>query len=216
MRYLDGVADPTSYREVFTVAAHELDYGDMDASRRVHEYFEDEYQAAELPFERSLEDTPAFELYLHAGLRADDERGRRADSFRRAGQYASATLYEARSLVSLRAFEEVIDAIDAGEYGPPGVADRLATEREAAVAALTAAWNTKPSPVTNAVALPARNTLERGIRKLELVGPPTRSRRGARVLRVRQVVRRGGPGGRWDGRRPARTRPLGAAEFSMG
>lgn len=166
-RYLDGIDDPNSYRETFTVAAHELHFRVQYVSRRFHDFLDHTDRAEELPFDRSLDDTPARELFYTARSYADVAIRRRGDDYRRDGEYATAILYQARGLVSLRAFEAVIDAIEAGEYGRPERADRVVAERDAAVAALETAWETDPVPLSAEITWPAREALDHGVYDLE-------------------------------------------------
>lgn len=165
-RYLDGVPEPTAYRGVFTVAAHGLDARTDDRFRRYDDFVEVGGSDEELPFDRSLDGTPALELFRAGRSYADAATERGANDRIRAGEYASATLDAARGLASLRAFEAVLDAIESGEYGRPEGAERLATERQAAVAALEAAWRTAPAPVSAAITWPARESIDHAVYRL--------------------------------------------------
>lgn len=163
-RYLERASDPRSFRAAITAAAHRLGRRTAMERRRLDEFLD--LRAAELPFDRSVEETPAGLLYERArrtvGSEADD-----AEFSRRTGEPARATLRSARTEAGLRAFDAVVDAIEAGEYGPPEDADRLATARSEAVAALREAWETDPTAVSVEVSEPAHGALSGGYYRLE-------------------------------------------------
>ncbi len=163
-RYLAGAADAPSHRGAIAAAAHRLRDRTLWDRRVIHEHLDAE--AADLPFDRRVEGTPAAELYRRARLRAEDAL-RGPDRARRAGDHATATLQGARGLASLRAFEAVVESLEAGEYGPPEDAERVATAHEAAVDALGAAWRTAPAAVSAEVAEPAGWAVDRGLDGLE-------------------------------------------------
>lgn len=162
-RYLAGVPDPASYRSAATAAAHRLGRRASMARRRLDEY--PELPAPEA-FERAVEGTPAARLYERA-RRGTEHAAGDVDSARRGGEHATATLEGARGLASVGAFRAAIDAIEAGEYGPPEDAGPVAAAREAAVTALREAWATEPVPVSAEVAEPAREALVSGDFRLE-------------------------------------------------
>lgn len=158
--HLEGVDDPRSFRSAYTVAAHRLDRRALFDRRLVHEHLDRRVDEAAVG--RSLEDTPGVHLYRTA-RRGAESRVRGADRPRRRGAFATAALEGARLHASLRAFEAVLDALEAGEYAEtPSSADAVAEERSAAVDALERAWAAEPVPVSVAVAVPARHALERG------------------------------------------------------
>ncbi|MFC6939515.1 hypothetical protein ACFQE8_05980 [Salinirubellus sp. GCM10025818] len=165
-RYLDGTDDPRSYRSAMTAAAHRLDRRTATYRRRVGEFLDT--RAAEA-FDRDVEGTPAAELYEEARRNvefASDDAGRE----RRTGDHATATLGAATEMASLRAFRAVIDAIEAGEYGPPEDAERVSTAHREAIAALREAWTTKPVGVSVELAEPAREAVAEAHYRLEDTG----------------------------------------------
>ena len=165
-RYLDGTDDPRSYRSAMTAAAHRLDRRTATYRRRVGEFLDT--RAAEA-FDRDVEGTPAAELYEEARRNvefASDDAGRE----RRAGDHATATLGAATELASLRAFRAVIDAVEAGEYGPPEDAERVSTAHREATAALREAWTTEPVGVSAELAEPAREAVAEAHYRLEDTG----------------------------------------------
>lgn len=161
-RYVAGTADPRSFRPAITAASHRLERRASWRRRNVHGALD---RPAREAFDRSVEGTPAEHLYSearqHARRAADDE------GTRRTGEHATATLGRATDLAGLRAFEAVVDAVEAGGYGPPEDADRVATAREEAVAALREAWATDPAPVSVEVAEAAHRAIWEGDRRLE-------------------------------------------------
>lgn len=163
-RYLNGGSDAPSHRGAIAAAAHRLRDRTLWNRQAIHEYLDADVSA--LPFNRRIEGTPAAELYRRARLRAEDAL-RGPDRARRSGEHATATLQGARGIASLRAFEAVIEALEAGEYGPPENAEHVATAHEAAVDALGAAWRTAPTAVSVKVAAPARWAVGRGLSGLE-------------------------------------------------
>jgi hypothetical protein len=165
-RYLDGTDDPRSYRSAMTAAAHRLDRRTATYRRRVGEFLDT--RAAEA-FDRDVEGTPAAELYEEARQNvefASDDAGRE----RRAGDHATATLGAATELASLRAFRAVIDAVEAGEYGPPEDAERVSTAHREAIAALRETWTTEPVGVSAELAEPAREAVAEAHYRLEDTG----------------------------------------------
>ena len=162
-RYLDGASDPRSYRAATTAATHRLDRRASIRRRRVGEFLD--VRAGEA-FERDVEGTPAAGLYEEA--RRDVEFvSEDADRARRAGDFATATLGAARGLASLGAFRTVIDAVEAGEYGPPEDAERVAAAHREATTALRDAWTTEPAGVSVEVAEPAREAIAEAHYRLE-------------------------------------------------
>jgi len=162
-RYVEGTDDPQSYRTAITAAAHRLERRASWRRRRRHEFLD---RRASEAFERSVEGTPAEYLYHEARERvrgAADE----ADDARRTGDHATATLRSATELAGILAFDEVVDAVEAGEYGPPEDADRIAAALEDAVAALREAWGTEPVPASVELTRPARDALRDARRRLE-------------------------------------------------
>ena len=155
-RYVEGTTDPQSYRSAITAAAGRLELRTTDHRRRLHGYLD---RRASEAFDRSVEGTPAEYLYHEARQRA---RGAAegAEEARRAGDHATATLRNATEVAGLRAFDEVVDAIGDGEYGPPEDADRIAAAHEDAVATLREAWGADPVPVSVELTRPARDSLQ--------------------------------------------------------
>jgi hypothetical protein len=162
-RYLADVPEPVSYRPAITAAAHRIDRRASMERRRLHDYTE---RPAPEAFELTVEGTPAGYLYERA-RRGAENAAEDADAARRAGERARATLEGARALASVRAFRAAIDAVEAGEYGPPEDAGPVAAAREVAVAALREAWTTEPVPVSVETVEPARETLSSGYFRLE-------------------------------------------------
>jgi hypothetical protein len=165
-RYLDGTDEPRSYRSAMTAAAHRLDRQASMDRRRVGEFLDT--RAAEA-FEGDVEGTPAAELYeetrRNVEFASDD-----ADRERRAGDHATATLGAATELASLRTFRAVIDAIEAGEYGPPEDAERVRAVHREATAALREAWATEPVGVSVELAEPAREAVSEAHYRFEDTG----------------------------------------------
>ena len=158
LAHLEDVGDPRSFRSAFTVAAYRLDRRSLFDRRLVHEHLD--RRVDEAGFDGSLEDAPGARLYRTARQRADSLL-RGAD--RQQGRFASAVLRGGRLAASLRAFEAVLDALEAGEYAElPASADAVAEERQAAVDALETAWSTGPAALSVEVAVPALQALERG------------------------------------------------------
>lgn len=159
-RYLDGSGDdPRSYRSAITAAAHRLDRRASWASRRLHEF--DDVRAADLPFDRSIEGTPAERLFRHAQHYAGIDDPRDGEALRD-GDHATAALEAGRTLAGVRAFRAVLDAIEAGEYGPPDESDRVTAAYEEAVAALETAREVAPTAVSAELTWPAREAIEDG------------------------------------------------------
>ncbi len=163
-RYLTDLEDPRSFRSAMTAAAHRTHRRSSFAGRRIEEYARG--GPDDLPFDRSLEGTPAIHFFdeLQADVRYEAEN---TDEDRRAGNYARATLSSARRLAGVRAFETVFDGIEAGKYETPDDADRVAAARTAAVEALQAAWETTPVPLSVDVTFPAHDAFRWGHRKLD-------------------------------------------------
>jgi hypothetical protein len=163
-RYLAGLDAPHPLRSAITVTAHRL-HGRTSLSRRD---FVDYLQAPsdELPFDRSLEGTPAIHFFDELQVDVRHE-GQNAEEARQLGNHASATLSSARRLAGTRALETVFDGIEAGKYEPPEDADRVADARSAAVEALRAAWETRPVPLSVEIAFPAHDAFRWGHRKLD-------------------------------------------------
>lgn len=162
-RYTEEATDPESYRAVVTAAAGRLELRTTDRRRRLHGYLD---RRASEAFERSVEETPAEYLYHEARQRV---RGAAegAEEARRTGDHATAALRSAIELAGLRAFDEVVDAVEAGEYGPPEDVDRIAAAHEDAVAALEEAWGTEPIPASVELSWPARDSLQDARYRLE-------------------------------------------------
>jgi hypothetical protein len=163
-RYLTELEDPRSFRSTMTVAAHRIHRRSSFAGRRIEEYARG--GPDDLPFDRSLEGTPAIHFFdeLQADVRHEGEN---ANEDRRAGNHARATLASARRLAGVRAFETVFDGIEADKYGTPDDADRVAEARAAALEALQAAWETTPVPLSVDVTYPAHDAFRWGHRKLD-------------------------------------------------
>ena len=155
-RYLEELTDPRSYRSAIAAASHRLERRAERYGRHVRGYLD---RRASEAFDRSVQGTPAEELYVEARQRARGV-GNSAEEARRAGDHATATLRAGTELVGLRAFEAVLDAVEAGEYGPPESGDRIVAAREDAVAALREAWGTEPVPVSVELTEPARDALQ--------------------------------------------------------
>lgn len=154
-RYVDGTT-ARSHRAAITAAAGRLERRTTDRRRRLHEYLD---RRAPEAFERSVEGTPAEYLYHEAcqRVRGAADGAREA---RRTGDRATAALRSATELAGLRAFDEVVDAVEDGEYGPPEDGDRIAAVHEDAVAALREAWETEPIPASVELTGPARDSLQ--------------------------------------------------------
>jgi hypothetical protein len=161
-RYVEGT-ETRSYRSAITAAAGRLERRTTDHRRRLHDHLD---RRASEAFERSVEGTPAEYLYHEARQRA---RGAAdgAERARRTGDHATAALRSGTGLAALRTFGAVVDAVEAGEYGPPEDVDRLATAREDAVAALREAWGTEPVPASVELTWPARDALQDARYRLE-------------------------------------------------
>jgi len=119
------------------------------------------HPADDLPFERSLDGTPALQLFDDARRELRFNRTN-ASGAREQREYATAVIAGGRTIASVRAFETVIDAIEAGKYERPETVDRVATEREGAVAALSDAWETSPATLSVELAEPAFDALRSG------------------------------------------------------
>jgi hypothetical protein len=164
-RYLEAIDEPEPFRSSITAATYRLDRRTSMRHRRAGEYLD--VPATALPFERSVDEgTPAAMLYERA-RRGVENASEAAELSYRAGEPARATLRGARELASRRAFGAVLDAVEAGEYAPPEDAERLATARSAALAALREAWRTEPVAVSAEVAGPARQSLASAYFRLE-------------------------------------------------
>lgn len=163
-RYLDGMTDPRSFRAAFTAATYRLGRRTAMERRRVGEFLE--LEATELPFDRSIEGTPAALLYEEARRNvrtATDD----VELFHRTGEPATATLRSATKSASFRTFDAVVDAIEAGEYGPPEDVGRVETAHEGAITALRTAWETDPIVVSVEVSDPAHEAFTGGHYRLE-------------------------------------------------
>ena len=158
-RYLAETPDPRSFRSTFTVAADRLHRPGLVRTERIHEYVE--AGPDDLPFERSLDGTPALQLFDDARRELRFNRTN-ASGAREQREYATAVIAGGRTIASVRAFETVIDAIEAGKYERPETVDRVATEREGAVAALSDAWETSPATLSVELAEPAFDALRSG------------------------------------------------------
>jgi hypothetical protein len=163
-RYLDGIDDPQPFRSAITVTAHRLDRRASFRWRGLHEYLD--AGPDDLPFDRSLDGTPAIHLFARA-KRTVDLAVRGAEEAMQAGNQANAVLAGTRRIAGLRAFESVIDAIEDGKYDSPDDADRVAAARADAVEALEAAWGTSPVALSDELAFPAHDALRLGVRRLE-------------------------------------------------
>lgn len=163
-RYVATLDDPRSVRAAITAAAHRIHRRSSFAGRRMEEYARG--GPDDLPFDRSLEGTPAIHFFdeLQADVRYEGES---AEEDRRVGNYASATLSSARRLAGVRAFETVFDGIEAGKYETPEDAERVADARETAVEAVETAWQTSPTAVSVDVTYPAHDAVRWGHRKLD-------------------------------------------------
>jgi hypothetical protein len=169
-RYLAESPDPRSFRSTFTVAADRLNRPRLVRDERINEYVE--AGPDDLPFERSLDGTPALQLFDDARRELRFNRTDASDA-REQRQYASAVIAGARTIASVRAFETVIDAIEAGEYERPENVDRVAAEREDAVAALSEAWENAPASLSVEIADPAFDALRSGHWHLDRGGVST-------------------------------------------
>lgn len=161
-RYVEGTT-ARSHRTAVETAAGRLDFRASWRRRRVHEFIDIRATDA---FERSVEGTPAEYLYREARHRVRGAADRAGEA-RRTGDHATATLRSGTELAGLRAFEAVVDAVEAGEYGPPEDAARVATARKEAVAALREAHETEPVPASAELTRPARDSLQDARYRLE-------------------------------------------------
>ncbi|MFA1611562.1 hypothetical protein [Halobellus rubicundus] len=152
--YRESVADPTSYRDAIESTAGRLveQHRITSAHADVHEY-ED---LDEPPFARSIEETPAGELYRHARELVGDDfvEGRGLER-----QPASRCLQAAVGLAALQTFRTVVEEIDAGNYGVPETVAPIAEARGDAVDALRMVWTGEPQALRLELDWPATDML---------------------------------------------------------
>lgn len=135
----ESAAEPTSYRETIRKTAEQLSeqYEITAAHADIHEYT----QSEEPPFDRSIEGTPAGELYQYAREHVGEEFIREPTLSR---QPANRSLEAAVGLAGIYTFRSVVEGIRAGSYGVPDSVGPIAEAYTDAVDALRMVWEGEP------------------------------------------------------------------------
>lgn len=162
-RYRDGMSDPRSFHDAFSVASTRLRRTAMFRWRRLHEY--DDPDREELPFERSIEGTPVERLYRDVA-RSVRRRREEANRAHRRGDPATALVEAGLGLAAWRTLDAVVTDVDDGELEPPASADAVAAARRNAVDALRTAWNATPTIIAATLARPATYRFAQGMHDL--------------------------------------------------
>ncbi|MFB6160953.1 MAG: hypothetical protein ABEJ61_07215 [Haloferacaceae archaeon] len=157
-RHRDGLADPRPYRADVFVAVARIRRRGRGYRTLLHEYAAPEEG---LPFERSIEGTALERLYREMAAAADRTETETTEA-RARGAPATALVEAGVGLARFRAFDAVVTAIREEELDPPTSAADVASARQAAVAALSAAWDATPTALAVELAAPARAYLARG------------------------------------------------------
>jgi hypothetical protein len=158
--YRDSLSEPTAYRPRIEAAAEQLvrEFEITSSRADVHDYLD----LNEPPFTRSIDGTPAEELYRAALNLVDDDfiRGRGLER-----QPAKWSLQAAAGLAGIETFRTVIDGIQAGEYGVPDSATEIASAYDDAVDALRMVWSGAPRGIRIELDWPATDVFDYRMRE---------------------------------------------------
>jgi hypothetical protein len=164
--YLDGVAEPSSYRAAIAGVAGALeDTINVTESRRDLSKYLDESGQELWPHDRDIENTPSHYLYEHLTDLARYQR-REMRTSRARGRYATAVVEGGLSLAGIVALGDAVAAIRDGEHGQLESSTELRPLARRAQNALTAAWQTDPQAVSLHLGDPAFYWLRDAKRRL--------------------------------------------------
>lgn len=158
-RYLETVAEPTSFATALSVGSARLQQRKRRQGERLHEYVAPD--ADQLPFDRSLDGTALERLYREAAASVQ-RRTEEASRARRRGALATALLEVGFELTARRMFETIVTAIRDGDLASPiGVAE-IESAQQRAIEQVETAWTTAPTVVAVTLTRPAYALLRRG------------------------------------------------------
>lgn len=146
-----------SHRTAVVAVAHTLDHPRMRGPDRidVDDYVDERGRPA---LGRDVEDTPGRYAFERARRTLEAARESSTED-RRRGEFASAAMWGATSVVAADAFRAVVDGIRADEFDPPPDADAVREQWSAAVDALERAWRHEPTALSVGLADSARGHL---------------------------------------------------------
>ncbi len=180
--YVDGLTDPTPYREAIISRSYRAMHWLREYGYRLRDYFDEHGN-------RNVDSpTPAEYLFREAELRQshlpeqiERERGRE--------HYADAIVTGANVAATALSARAAIQTVRDGAFPPPESADQIVAEYEQAAAAIRSAVATEPTAITPIIGWYARDLLDQGRYHLEDVANGSPQREAYRAVALFRLGR---------------------------